>query len=310
MKNDQRPSLSEAGHHGEMSSFNCAAVQWALNQDVSSASSSRLLIEIARQSEGGRCIATQVSLGAACKLSERQTRTLLASLVADKAITRTRQGGTGTGRLADVYELKGYLESKQPAISADSHEATGSEAQFAPPIDRQLSPVATDLDRKSLPEGATGNAAPTPPIRTTSTLEDNLQPTEPSLNRGLGDLFEPEVKSKPKRAGTTRRPRQEKFYATEDSMPTEPNGPMGEYAASKHLLNGTRAAEFSKFRRYHIRERSLIKSLEQRWETWVDNWAQRNPVKPDGAPAGYRLGGYGDDGKPRYVKNQRTNTYR
>lgn len=310
MSNLQRPSPSPEGHHGEMSSFNCAAVQWALSQNVSSASSSRLLIEIARNSVGGKCAATQRTLGEACKLSERQTRTLLASLVADKAITRSRQGGSGAGRLADVYELQGYVEIKQPAILAGSHEATGTVAQIATQDDRQSSPVAIEFDRKSLPEGATGNAAPTPPIRTTSTLEDNLQPTEPSFDRGLGDLFEPEAKPKPKRAGTTRRPRQEKFYATEDSMPTEPNGPMGEYAASKHLVNGTRAVEFGKFRRYHIRERSLIKSLEQRWETWVDNWANRNPIAPEGAaPKGYKIE-IGPNGQKRFVQDLSQNFYK
>lgn len=310
---EPRPDEAE----GDADGMNCSAVAWALAQDVSSASASRLLIEIARHSVGGRCAATQLALGGACKLSERQTRTLLALLVADKAIERTRQGGEGKGRAPDLYVLRGYVEDRaceQPATSADSHKATGSGAHIAATGKGQFSPEATEQpaidDRKNLPVGATGNSAPTPPIRTTSSVEDNLQAPEPRFEGGLGDLFEaPKVSAKPK-AGTKRRPRQAKFYATDESMPAEPNAAMSEYAASKHLVNGTRESEFGKFRRYHIRERSLIKSLEQRWETWVDNWADRNPKRPDGAQPGYKLAGFGADGKARYVKDHRTNVYR
>lgn len=291
------------------------AIMWALEQDVSSASASRLLIEIARRSVGGKCSERQTVLATACKLSERQTRTLIASLVADKAITRTRQGGSGAGRLADVYELQGYVEIKQPAVLSGSQDATGSDTHIAAGGNRQSSPEAVEQpalsDRKTLPEGATGNSAPTPPIRTTSSVEDNLPAPEPSVEGGLGDLFDPPAApTKPKRGGTKRRPRQAKFYATDESMPAEPNDAMCEYAASKHLVNGTRESEFGKFRRYHIRERSLIKSIEQRWETWVDNWAERNPKRPDGVQPGYKLAGFGADGKARYVKDHRTNVYR
>ncbi|MEG7603080.1 hypothetical protein, partial [Listeria monocytogenes] len=92
---------------------------------------------------------------------------------------------------------------------------------------------------------------------------------EPSFERGLGGLFAdappaPETPKAKKPQTAPRRPRREKFYATDESMPHEPNAAMCEYAASKHLVNGTREAEFGKFRRYHISERSLIKSLEMR----------------------------------------------
>lgn len=314
LETEPRPDESE----GDADGMNCSAVAWALAQDVSSASASRLLIEIARHSVGGRCATTQIALGGACKLSERQTRTLLASLVADKAIERTRQGGEGKGRAPDLYVLRGYIEDRaceQPAVSADSHDATGNDAHIEATGNGQSSPEAMVQpaidDRKKLPVGATGNSAPTPSIRTTSSVEDNLQAPEPSVEGGLGDLFDPPAApTKPKRGGTKRRPRQAKFYATDESMPTEPNEAMGEYAASKHLVNGTRESEFGKFRRYHIRERSLIKSIEQRWETWVDNWAERNPKRPDGVQPGYKLAGFGADGKARYVKDHRTNVYR
>lgn len=317
---EPRPDESE----GDADGMNCSAVAWALSQDVSSASASRLLIEIARHSVGGRCAATQIALGSACKLSERQTRTLLASLVADKAIERTRQGGEGKGRAPDLYVLRGYVEDcacEQPAISAASHEATGNDAHIAATGNGQSSPEAMEQpaidDRKNLPVEATGNSAPTPPIRTTSAVEDNLQTPEPDVERGLGGgLFgdapqesAPPKAKKPK--GASRRPRREKFYATEEAMPAEPNAEMAAYAASKHLVNGTRAEQFGKFCRYHIRNRTLIASLEGRWETWVDNWAKSNPPRPDGAvPVGYKLAGIGADGKARYVKDHRTNVYR
>ena len=83
-------------------------------------------------------------------------------------------------------------------------------------------------------------------------------------------------------------------------MPAEPNAEMGAYAAAKHLVNGTREAEYGKFRRYHIRAQTLISSLEQRWETWVDNWAKSNPIPPSGGKPGYREIGLGPDGKMRY----------
>lgn len=291
------------------------AIMWALEQDVSSASASRLLIEIARRSVGGKCAERQTVLAAACKLSERQTRTLIASLVADKAIMRTRQGGSGAGRLADVYTLQGYVEIKQPAVLTDSQEATGNDVHIGATGNRQSSPEAggqpAKSERQSLPEGATGNSAPTPPIRTTSPVEANLQAPELEANGGLGgELFGDAPPAPKKPRGTARRPKREKFYATEETMPEAPNAEMTSYATSKKLINGTCGEQFGKFRRYHIRKRTLIASLEQRWETWVDNWAKENPPRADGAPPGYKLAGIGDDGKARYVKIQRTNVYR
>lgn len=75
----QPPADPTPVHSVVMHPLTCAAISWALDQDVSSASASRLLIEIARRSHGGRCAATQKALGEACKLSERQTRTLKGS---------------------------------------------------------------------------------------------------------------------------------------------------------------------------------------------------------------------------------------
>lgn len=145
-----------------------------------------------------------------------------------------------------------------------------------------------------------------PPIRTTSNSE-TLSET-PELRGVGGDLFAKPATAKCK--GTKRRPKRAKFYAAEDNMLAEPNEAMREYAASKGMINGTLAEQFGKFRRWHIRERTLIACIEQRWETWADNWGDRNPKRSDGAPAGYKLAGVGADGKARYVKDQRTNVYR
>lgn len=304
---------------GESGEMNCAAIAWALAQDVYSASAGRLLIEIARRSIGGHCVSTQIDLGLACKLSERQTRTLLASLTADGFVKRTRQGGAGKGRAPDRYELLGYVEAacEQPAIFAGSHDATGSERQIEVTGNGQSSPEAAlatgSFDRQSSPDEATGNSAPTPPIRTTTTVEDNPSPSEPSFEGGVGgELFTPtEAPPAKAKTGTKRRPRRTKFYATEETMPLEPNEAMREYAMGKHMFNGNLAEQFGKFRRYHIRERSLIASLEQRWETWADNWGDRNPKRPDGAaPKGFKSLGVGPDGKERWARNHRQNVYR
>lgn len=149
-----------------------------------------------------------------------------------------------------------------------------------------------------------------PPNNITPLVEANYQPSEPSFEGGLGELFDEPPAPKPRRA-SKRRPKREKFYASEDTMPAEPNEAMCEYAAERHLLNGERAIQFGKFRRYHITNRTLIASLEQRWETWVDNWAKSNrPVGANGAPKGLRFAGVGADGRARYVKDQRANVYR
>ena len=326
-RNDRQPRASENQcNDGGMHPLNCAAISWALDVSVSSASASRLLIEIARRSEGGRCAATQKALGEACKLSERQTRTLIASLIADGAIKRTRQGGTGAGRAADVYDLQGYSEAKQPAISAASQAtgnerhlgATGEDCRLTVPDGGQ--PAISD--RKKLPVGATGNGTPIPPIDITPISQKevvlNSEREESSLERGLGSglfgeaaLSDVAPPATPTSAKPKRRPRRAKFYATDEAMPAEPNPEMLAYAAEKGMRNGTLAEQHGKFRRWHIRERTLIACLEQRWETWADNWARSNPVRPEGgAPPGYRLGGIGPDGKQRYLKIQTNNVYR
>lgn len=288
---------------------NYQALEWAFEQDAGSASASRLLIEIARHSVGGVCQVSQAKLGAACSLSERQTRTLIASLVADGLIARERIGGAGKGRSPDRYTLVGYAET-QPAEITESQEATGNDCRKILPVAEGQPEVS---DRKRLPVGATGSAAPTPPIRYNSTLRDNLQPTE-LAERGVqgGDLFEPapaQPAAKTKPVGK-RQPRREKFYAAETTMPSEPSASMLAYAAKLHLLNGTCATEFIKFRHWHIEQRTLIANIDQRWQTWVNNWADKNPTRRDGAPKGYKLAGVGADGKARYVKDHRTNVYR
>ena len=154
-----------------------------------------------------------------------------------------------------------------------------------------------------------------PPLNTSSMSEGEPLPerVEPSFERGQGGGLFGDAPAAPKRARkpkASKRPKREKFYATEESMPQEMSEEMAAYATSKGLYNGTRAEQYGKFCRWHIREGTLIRSLEGRWETWVDNWAKSNPKRPDGIRPGYKLAGFGADGKARYVKDQRTNVYR
>lgn len=165
----------------------------------------------------------------------------------------------------------------------------------------------------------TRNIPPQTPLGRISFFLSNSDREESSLEGGLGGgLFgaappaaaptpaPTSAKAKPKR-----RARREKFYAAEATMPAEPNPAMVEYAAAKGMRNGTLAEQHRKFRGWHIRAQTLIACLEQRWETWVDNWSRTNPMRPEGgAPAGYRLGGIGPDGKQRYLKIQTNNVYR
>jgi len=85
-------------------------------------------------------------------------------------------------------------------------------------------------------------------------------------------------------------------------MPREMTDEMAAYATSKGLYNGSRAEQYGKFCRYHIREGTLIKSIEGRWETWVDNWAKGTSKRPTAAV--YTPAGVGEDGKPRYNRKR------
>lgn len=159
------------------------------------------------------------------------------------------------------------------------------------------------------------NIPPLEPPNNTTSVEEGSKPsnTEDVVDRGPGgELFALADEGKPqrRRQGTKRRPKRVAFGATEETMPQTPTPEAEKYALDKKLRNGTLAEQWAKFRRYHIREGSLIKSLEQRWETWVDNWARDNAPKAGAAPKGYKFAGTGPDGKPIYNRDHSQNFYR
>lgn len=264
--NTPTPRACASVHDGQMVSFNCTAVAWALDQNVPSASASRLLIEIARRSSGGRCASTQIVLGTACKLSERQTRTLLASLVDCGVVKRTRQGGAGQGRQPDVYELVGYVESQaeeQPAETADW--ATGN-GQSLP-----VAPLATgNFDRQKLPVEATGNASPTPPYIKTTTSNTEVSSDRPELGVE-GGLGETPFALEPPRTKTRKPRRAARQVATEDSMPAEMTIRMVSDAAAAGYVNGSGQALFRQWRDGHIAKGTEIANHEASFRTWIGN---------------------------------------
>lgn len=107
-----------------------------------------------------------------------------------------------------------------------------------------------------------------------------------------------------------RRKQHPKFVATNETLPREITPEMGEIATDAKMINGTCADQFKQWRRYHIENETVMTFANRSWQTWVNNWAKRNQPGPNGAPHGYTFIGMGDDGKPRYAKDQRTNVYR
>jgi hypothetical protein len=325
-----KPCAMDAGQ------MHCHLLAWAAAQKKLSPHLQGVLVRIVVLMESDGTLAwTQAAIAEAIGVSERQTRAAVAALVEAQALTRKRRGGIGAGRVCDVLSANmahvatGDVApvAEQPATSCMSAsggmspEATGDNEQ---PATGGMSPLSL----------ATGDVAPVeiaPRVSkeharvcaetlnlNTSTSEINPETPELVVERGVGrDLFgagetkpATPTRTKPASAGTKRRPKREKFYASEATMLGAPNEAMCEYAAQRHLLNGERAIQFGKFRRYHIDNGTLIASIEQRWETWVDNWAKSNSPRADGARKGVTFVGIGPDGHPRYVKNQRANVYR
>lgn len=265
--------------------MNCEAVKWARAQNVRSASAGRLLIEIAALSEDGQCSRTQAELGRLCKLSERQTRTLIAQLAEDGVIRRTRVGGTGKGRAPDVYELVGFEATRQPAIVAasvpakiaGSPEATGNNKQVAATGNRQelpVAPKATGEDcRTTLPVAATGNAPPRTPYKNI-TLPLELNPETPELDGEGGAGGAPKRRAKPK------------FTATDATMPSEPSAKMREFASGKGFVNGSVDRMFEQWRNHHIAKGTVLADADASFRTWVGNqidWG-KGPAQSSNAP--------------------------
>jgi DNA-binding transcriptional regulator YhcF (GntR family) len=153
--------------------------------------------------------------------------------------------------------------------------------------------------------GTRNSPPPHPPNNTNSLSEDNHQPSEPNFEGGLGELFGDEPR--PKRI---RRKQAPKFVASDETLPAQLTPEMREIATEARLINGTCDQQFAQWRRWHIREKTVMSYPARSWQTWVNNWAKRNPPGVDGVPRGYKLAGYGPDGAARYVKDQRANVYR
>lgn len=290
-----------------------------------SQSTQQAAFQCPEQAQGMHCIPTELCYGP--KALSRVQLALLAFVMDNPNSTATRSeiavlcncAANSIPRAAKQLEEMGHIQRQKGGgravtsyVSTRNMEVTrNAEVTAVETSELRATESAAEPETTTTPmvvtSGVRGrNMPPHTPLDITTTSSSSER-EESSLDRGLGgELFEPPAK--PKRA--TRRPKREKFYASETTMLTEPNAAMSEYAASKHLINGTRAEQFGKFRRWHIRQQTLIASIEQRWETWVDNWAKDNPVRGDGAPAGYKLAGYGADGEARYTKDQRTNVYR
>lgn len=121
-------------------------------------------------------------------------------------------------------------------------------------------------------------------------LPENLESGDRGGSGGA-DLFGAEAPTKPAK-GTKRRPKRDAFRASEETMPRQPSEVMVAFAKSKGMINGTIPEQYGRFRVWHIRKSTVIASLEQRWETWVNNWLDqgarqvhapkmRNGVRPN-----------------------------
>lgn len=319
----QPPADQTSVHSVGMHPLNCAAPTTCIPTKFLRGNSGLTRVEIALlayvMDHPGRAL-NRATLAEECDCAPNSIPRAARKLEALGLIEREAQPGKpmiyGRGRNLDVtpssnIHVSGNVDVTPPAPTRNV-DVTPLDVVSTAPKQTTTHMVVTDVT-------GTRNIPPQTPlynITPISKVSSNLESPETSLERGLGrGLFgEPAeaAAAKPNRAkAPPKRRRREKFYATEASMPAEPNPAMLEYAAAKGMRNGTLAEQHSKFRRWHIREQTLIACIEQRWETWVDNWAKSNPVRPSGeCPPGYKLGGIGPDGKQRYLKDQRNNVYR
>lgn len=210
---------------------------------------------------------TQATLAAHTGFSLRQIGTLLKALEGAGLITRERRGGAGTGRLPDRYVVN--AQTADCGNAKDLHIA--DTADCALPIAHCAEPETPRAasSRQSVP------AAPEiPPYDNNSTppLFDYLRSVVDE--EGSGEDFDGEAEVPPPAPAGKRRTKNPGFYADEATMPLEPSARMLAYAGANQFFNGTVAAMHAKFRQHHIDDGTLIKNLERRWETWVDNQAK------------------------------------
>lgn len=131
---------------------------------------------------------------------------------------------------------------------------------------------------------------------------DTLKDESLSDRADAGGLFgdaSPEPPAKPKR---TRAP--QAFLATAETMPVDPPPVWVDAAVEVGMVNGTIAAQWSDFRRYHIASGTRFKRFGGSIATWLGNWRNAG-CKQTHANAGVLI-----DAQGRPFKNVRHNPNR
>lgn len=152
--------------------------------------------------------------------------------------------------------------------------------------DAQTETTTTDMVVTTL-RGGRNIPPPHPPINTSSNSEGNSEHTEPSLNRGPGDLF---GGAKPARKSR----RKTKSIATDQTMPKEPSARMLSDATNAGLVNGSRTDAFEAWRDWHIAKGSEIADHEASFRMWLRNgkkFAAAKTAKGGGDKRPIALGG-------------------
>lgn len=202
-----------------------------------------------------------------------------------------------------------YSAGRNLNVTGRNVEDTSRNVEVTP-----LAVVASDMKQTTTDGVVTSlrgvvTSPPTPPykITPTSKVSSSSDKPAPSFEGGLGEtLFGDELQAKGRRPSRAKA----KKRATDETMPAAMTARMREHAAASGFVNGTVTAMFDKWRNHHIAKANEIADYEASWRTWVGNaveFRERDAAK--GKP-GLKYAGVGADGKPRYVKNQRTNTYR
>lgn len=145
-----------------------------------------------------------------------------------------------------------------------------------------------------------------PPLEPPSTNTNSTSPVDGGVGEGAGFKLEAD---EPRQRKSRRKP---KRVATEASMPKTPSPAMLEKAAKEDFVNGSVQRMFDDWRNWHISKGTEIADYDASWRTWVDrrvDFRERDAAKAQTKP-GMRFLGYGEDGKARYAKDQRTNVYR
>lgn len=157
--------------------MNCAAVEWALAQEVESSSAKFLLVAIASRIENGVLCASQAELGRIVKLTDRSVRTALKALEQGGFIKRTPNPGKGAGRTADTISLGQPEAQAEPTQPEKSSTGKTTQAETTSPATGK----AVRTKRISVPQQPEMFSAPQPEI-VTAEFVDN--PPAPCIGTG------------------------------------------------------------------------------------------------------------------------------